>query len=86
MMNAIHETDLLRWFTGQAARSVTAEINVTIEGNVGVTDDPTPSVSRTARSARRSVYCAPLDTPPFTSSTLMALLARSARATTTSSA
>ncbi len=38
MMNAIHETDLLRWFCGQEAVSVTAEINVTVAGNVGVTD------------------------------------------------
>jgi myo-inositol 2-dehydrogenase/D-chiro-inositol 1-dehydrogenase len=38
MMNAIHETDLLRWFSGQEARSVTAESNVTLSGNVGVTD------------------------------------------------
>lgn len=38
MMNAIHETDLMRWFIGQEAVSVTAEINVTIAGNVGVTD------------------------------------------------
>ena len=38
MINAIHETDLLRWFSGQEAESVHAEINVTIPGNPGVID------------------------------------------------
>jgi predicted dehydrogenase len=34
----VAEADLLSWFLGQEAHSVTTEINVTIEGNVGVTD------------------------------------------------
>ena len=38
MINAVHETDLLRWFSGQEAESVQAEINVTIPENVGVID------------------------------------------------
>lgn len=38
MMNAIHETDLMRWFVGAEAETVTAETAVTIEGNVGVLD------------------------------------------------
>jgi predicted dehydrogenase len=38
MINAIHETDLLRWFSGQEAESVQAEINVTIPENPGVVD------------------------------------------------
>jgi predicted dehydrogenase len=38
LMNAIHEADLLRWLTGSEARTVSAELNVTIPGNVGVTD------------------------------------------------
>jgi myo-inositol 2-dehydrogenase/D-chiro-inositol 1-dehydrogenase len=67
MMNAIHETDLLRWFTGQEARSVTAEINVTIEGNVGVTD----FISLTVRFADGAIgsaevlNCAPPGYPAF---------------------
>ncbi|MCX7381588.1 MAG: Gfo/Idh/MocA family oxidoreductase [Alphaproteobacteria bacterium] len=38
MINAIHETDLLRWFSGQEAESVQAEVNVTIAENPGVID------------------------------------------------
>jgi len=38
MLNAIHEADLLRWFIGAEARTVYAESAVTIEGNVGVPD------------------------------------------------
>ena len=37
-LNAIHETDLLRWFAGAEPRTVSAELNVTIPGNVGVPD------------------------------------------------
>ena len=38
MINAIHETDLLRWFSGREAASVQAEVNVTIAENPGVID------------------------------------------------
>ncbi len=67
MMNAIHETDLMRWFIGQEARSVTAEVNTTIEGNVGVID----FISLTVRFANGAIgsaevlNCAPPGYPAF---------------------
>lgn len=67
MMNAIHEADLLRWFTGQEAESVQAEINTTIEGNVGVID----FISLTVRFQGGSIgsaevlNCAPPGYPAF---------------------
>jgi len=67
MMNAIHETDLMRWFIGREAETVTAEINVTIEGNIGVTD----FISLTVRFAGGAIgsaevlNCAPPGYPAF---------------------
>jgi myo-inositol 2-dehydrogenase/D-chiro-inositol 1-dehydrogenase len=67
MMNAIHEADLMRWFIGHEAESVDAEINVTIEGNVGVTD----FISLTVRFAGGAIgsaevlNCAPPGYPAF---------------------
>jgi myo-inositol 2-dehydrogenase/D-chiro-inositol 1-dehydrogenase len=67
MMNAIHETDLLRWFTGQEAASVQAEINTTIAGNVGVID----FISLTIRfrdgaiGSSEVLNCAPPGYPAF---------------------
>jgi predicted dehydrogenase len=67
MMNAIHETDLMRWFIGAKASSVTAEINTTIEGNVGVTD----FISLTVRfedgaiGSAEVLNCAPPGYPAF---------------------
>ena len=67
MMNAIHEADLLRWFTGQEAASVQAEINVTIDGNVGVID----FISLTVRfrdgaiGSAEVLNCAPPGYPAF---------------------
>ncbi len=67
MMNAIHETDLLRWFTGQEAAAVQAEINTTIEGNVGVID----FISLTVRfrdgaiGSAEVLNCAPPGYPAF---------------------
>lgn len=67
MMNAIHETDLLRWFTGDEAESVQAEINTTIAGNVGVID----FISLTVRfrggaiGSAEVLNCAPPGYPAF---------------------
>ena len=67
MMNAIHEADLLRWFTGAQARTVQAEINVTIEGNVGVTDfiSFTVGFDNGAIGSAEVLNCAPPGYPAF---------------------
>jgi myo-inositol 2-dehydrogenase/D-chiro-inositol 1-dehydrogenase len=67
MMNAIHEADLMRWFVGAEARSVTAEINVTIEGNVGVTDfiSLTVAFENGAIGSAEVLNCAPPGYPAF---------------------
>ncbi len=67
MMNAIHETDLMRWFIGAEASSVTAEINVTIEGNVGVTDfiSLTVAFANGAIGSAEVLNCAPPGYPAF---------------------
>ena len=67
MMNAIHETDLLRWFTGQEAASVQAEINTTIAGNVGVIDfiSLTIRFHNGAIGSAEVLNCAPPGYPAF---------------------
>ena len=67
MMNAIHEADLLRWFIGAEAESVTAETNVTIAGNVGVIDFISLSVKFAggAIGSAEVLNCAPPGYPAF---------------------
>ena len=67
MMNAIHEADLMRWFIGKEARSVTAETNVTIEGNVGVIDfiSLTVGFACGAIGSAEVLNCAPPGYPAF---------------------
>jgi predicted dehydrogenase len=67
MINAIHETDLLRWFAGQEAESVTAESNVTIAENVGVTDFITLTVrfADGAIGSSEVLNCAPPGYPAY---------------------
>ncbi len=67
LINAIHEADLLRWFTGAEARSVSAELNVTIPGNVGVTDfiSFTVKFADGAIGSSEVVNCAPPSYPAF---------------------
>ena len=67
MMNAIHETDLMRWFIGREAESVTAETAVTIEGNVGVIDFISLSVrfAGGAIGSAEVLNCAPPGYPAF---------------------
>lgn len=67
MMNAIHECDLMRWFTGREAAHVTAEMAVTIEGNVGVTDFISLSVGFAggAIGSAEVLNCAPPGYPAF---------------------
>jgi myo-inositol 2-dehydrogenase/D-chiro-inositol 1-dehydrogenase len=67
LLNAIHEADLLRWFTGVEARSVSAELNVTIPGNVGVPDfiSFTVEFANGAIGSAEVVNCAPPGYPAF---------------------
>ena len=67
MMNAIHETDLMRWFVGAQPETVTAEIGVTIEGNVGVPDFISLSVrfAGGAIGSAEILNCAPPGYPAF---------------------
>jgi myo-inositol 2-dehydrogenase/D-chiro-inositol 1-dehydrogenase len=57
----------MRWFVGQEAQSVTAEINVTIAGNVGVTDFISLSVGFAdgAIGSTEVLNCAPPGYPAF---------------------
>ena len=67
MMNAIHETDLMRWFVGREAEAVTAETAVTIEGNMGVIDFISLSVrfAGGAIGSAEVLNCAPPGYPAF---------------------
>jgi len=67
LLNAIHEADLLRWFTGAEARTVSAEMNVTIPGNVGVPDfiSFTVEFAGGAIGSAEVVNCAPPGFPAF---------------------
>ncbi len=67
MMNAIHETDLMRWFVGREAEAVTAETAVTIEGNVGVIDFISLSIrfAGGAIGSTEVVNCVPPGYPAF---------------------
>ena len=67
LINAIHEADLLRWFTGADARTVSAELNVTISENVGVPDfiSFTVAFANGAIGSAEVVNCAPPGYPAF---------------------
>jgi len=67
MLNAIHEADLLRWFIGAEARTVYAESAVTIEGNVGVPDflSLTVTFANGAIGSAEVVNAAPPGYPAF---------------------
>jgi predicted dehydrogenase len=68
LMNAIHEADLLRWFTGAAPREVRAEAAVTIpENTAGVVDFLSFSVTfdNGAIGAAEVLNCAPPGYPAF---------------------
>jgi myo-inositol 2-dehydrogenase/D-chiro-inositol 1-dehydrogenase len=67
MLNAIHEADLLRWCIGAEAKSVYAELAVSIPGNVGVPDFLSLTVNFTngAIGSAEVSNCAPPGYPAF---------------------
>jgi predicted dehydrogenase len=68
LMNAIHEADLLRWFTGAVAREVRAELAVTIpENTAGVVDflSFTVRFEDGAIGSAEVLNCAPPGYPAF---------------------
>jgi len=67
LINAIHEADLLRWFASAEPRTVTAEMNITIEGNVGVPDFISLTVAfvNGAIGSAEVLNCAPPGYPAF---------------------
>jgi myo-inositol 2-dehydrogenase/D-chiro-inositol 1-dehydrogenase len=67
MPNAIHEADLLRWFSGGEAQSVYAESAITIAGNAGVPNFLSLTVTFTngAIGSAEVSNCAPPGYPAF---------------------
>ncbi len=68
LMNAIHEADLLRWFTGAAPREVRAELAVTIpENTAGVVDflSFTVTFDTGAIGSAEVLNCAPPGYPAY---------------------
>jgi myo-inositol 2-dehydrogenase/D-chiro-inositol 1-dehydrogenase len=67
LTNGIHETDLMRWFTGSEPVAVAAEHRVTIAGNRGVPDFLTFTVrfADGAVGSSELVNCAPAGYPSF---------------------